>query len=237
MNTTGAVLVSPHIDDAAFSLGAALSSGCLKARAVSNVFSVSNCTANGRDRDVTRITALRKNEDARFFNALAQRIERIYLDRLDAPLRLAIAEEDVCRVTPDAGDTFEAEQLRGVLEEQLHTATLLFAPLGLGAHVDHVLAHSVACDLARAEHPVAFYEDLPYAGGMGLIDIERAVEQASHRVGRALAPHLLAMPREGCFKTDLLAAYESQIDSHTVTRIVRHSARLADGVFAERVWV
>lgn len=41
-----------------------------------------------------------------------------------------------------------------------HPAATIYAPLGIGGHVDHVLAHRAA---RRLDGPVAFYEDMPYA--------------------------------------------------------------------------
>jgi len=39
----------------------------------------------------------------------------------------------------------------------------LFAPLGVGQHVDHLLTHRAARELLRRGYVVGFYEDLPYA--------------------------------------------------------------------------
>ena len=40
---------------------------------------------------------------------------------------------------------------------------LVYAPLGVGHHVDHQLVHAAACKLRARGYPMAFYEDYPYA--------------------------------------------------------------------------
>ena len=41
-----------------------------------------------------------------------------------------------------------------------YPAATIYAPLGIGGHVDHCLTHQAA---RRIDGPVAFYEDMPYA--------------------------------------------------------------------------
>src|SRR5687768_4997032 len=42
------------------------------------------------------------------------------------------------------------------------TTTRIYAPLGVGKHVDHQLVHLAAQELARGGWDVWFYEDIPY---------------------------------------------------------------------------
>jgi LmbE family N-acetylglucosaminyl deacetylase len=231
------LFLSPHLDDVAFSLGAALLDGRLGGGVLVNVFSVSNCTADDADRDVARVSALRRAEDGAFLARLPVAIDAVYLDRLDAPLRLGIAEDEVCRVAPPAPDDPEILLLVQALRGRGGGEGLLLAPLGLGGHVDHAVAHRAACALAAEGRRVAFYEDLPYAGGVELEEIDRAVAAAAARLGRALEPVLLPAGRDGERKVEAVAAYASQVDASTLRRIQRHGARLGGGPLAERLWL
>ncbi len=42
-------------------------------------------------------------------------------------------------------------------------STCVCAPLGIGAHIDHLIAYDIGVKLARSGYMVEFYEDLPYA--------------------------------------------------------------------------
>lgn len=229
--------LSPHVDDVAFSLGAALLDGRLGGGVLVNVFSVSNCTADDADRDVARVSALRRAEDRAFLARLPVALDAIYLDRLDAPLRLNVPEDEVCRVPPPAPDDPEVALLVEALRRQEAGEGLLLAPLGLGGHVDHALAHQAACTVAAEKWRVAFYEDLPYAGGVELEEIDRAVAAAATRLGRTLEPVLLPAGGEGMRKLDAMADYASQVDASTLRRIERHGARVGAGGLAERIWL
>lgn len=64
--------------------------------------------------------------------------------------------------------------------------TLVVAPLGVGHHVDHVLAMRAAQRVARAGRCVLFYEDYPYADASRPMPLVRLARLA--RLGEAVAP-------------------------------------------------
>ena len=51
------------------------------------------------------------------------------------------------------------------VEELVHKIEprIIYAPLGIGNHIDHQLTHAVAVQLASSGKTVAYYEDYPYA--------------------------------------------------------------------------
>lgn len=232
----GNAFISPHDDDVPFSLGAAVLDGRFGSGIVVTVFSRSNCTIDDRDDDVARVTELRKKENEEFFCSLEVSLELHYLDRLDAPLRLGIRDERVFDAVSPASDEEEAECLCVALRQMLQWAGVLFAPLGLGGHVDHVLVHKAACTFTRDGWATAFYEDLPYAARMEPADIERIVKDTQSKIGQPLRALNIRSCSDASRKRRALCAYKSQIDQRMIDEILSYGQRLGGASIAERLW-
>lgn len=126
-----------------------------------------------------RPMALRRAEDTAALTLLSA--EACYLDYLDAVYRtgpdgewLYTQEEmlwgKVHPADPMArnGTRAMADRLAGLLPPQ-HQA-IVYAPLGVGNHVDHQITHLAAEGLLELGYQVAFYEDYPYAERPGAIE-------------------------------------------------------------------
>lgn len=233
---SGYVFLSPHDDDMAFSLGGALLDGRFGAGRLVTVFSVSNCTIDDRDDDVTEVTELRKAESKEFFGALEVDLDVLYLDRLDAPLRLGIQDDCVFDAVFPRSDEKEVEYLLAALEPMRQEEGLLFAPLGLGGHVDHVLVHKATCTLARDGWATAFYEDLPYAARIKPADIERIVKNTQSKIGGPLRVLNIESCSDATRKGRAIGVYRSQIDQPMIDEIINYGEQLGSGAIAERVW-
>lgn len=89
-------------------------------------------------------------------------------------------------------------------------AVRIYAPLGIGGHVDHQLAFTAATSLAAAGWDVWFYEDVPYALQQGARErrlAEIARDHAMRLMGKAPAgPHWDA-------RLDGILSYPSQLDT------------------------
>lgn len=226
-----AVLLSPHIDDVPFALGAAMLDGHFGDSTVVNVFSVSR--SSYADDSLQAVSAARRGEDDAFFSRVPSRIERVYLECLDAPVRLGITDDDVCATEPPASDSAERD-IVATLAALRPARTLVLAPLGLGRHVDHMIVCRAACHAAADGWQVAFYEDLPYAAELSFPEILRSVNELSARIGSPLAPKILEFGELGCSKCQALADYRSQLGPTSLARIQSHAVRLGH---AERVWI
>jgi LmbE family N-acetylglucosaminyl deacetylase len=226
----GSLLLSPHLDDLAFSLGAALLDGRFPNATLANVFCISASAVN--DNQVKTVTSVRKSEDEEFFHSLDTPVNVVYLDRLDAPLRLGIPDEEVCNSISLCEK--ELSYLHDFIKSRSHS--LLIAPLAIGGHVDHRLVYHTACILARDGWSVAFYEDLPYAGGIEMEDIENLVKETSVILGRDLHSQQLHSGWRGNKKLDAVLTYRSQLGPTTLERIICHSQRLNDTAITERLW-
>lgn len=177
------IYLSPHLDDAVLSCGGAihrqraagepvrvitLFAGTFRGTCLS-AFALEQHAYWGNP---ARSMALRRAEDAAALALLGA--EGRHLDYLDAVYR---ADGDGQWLYPDEeallGEVSPADPLAQASGRELaaHLSGLLpageqavvYAPLGIGGHVDHRLVHRVAQQLEGLGHRLAFYEDFPYA--------------------------------------------------------------------------
>lgn len=230
--------LAAHCDDLAFSLGGVLMDGAFGPFFPVTVFSRSNYTLYGPPQSIAAITALRKEEDRRFFSRLATALPPIWLDRNDAPLRLAIEAPQTRSATIGENDEVEVEYIAAAVEELLSPGSLLLAPLALGDHIDHRLVHLAACLLQARGYRVLFYEDTPYAGDLSAEEIEAAARLAGMLLKKPLEPLLFASPAIVEARIWALQCYRSQCQGEAdLERLLRHARQLQDGGLpAERLW-
>ncbi len=234
------VYLSPHHDDIVLSLGNFVRThpGGL----MINLFSRSNFLStlpmryDASDEEIVRVTNIRAAEDTAFAEAVG--LERIDLGRDEPPVRgrhpmgEGHVEEDVA-------------QLQGLLEllrekaAKLPAPRLLFCPIGIGVHSNHlatlhyVLRNRVAIE---ADYTVVFYEDLPYATrhrarAKGLTDLMRL--QRPRRPIRLEGPVDSAQMAE---KLKLVGLYKTQLEVVPKDRQLTPRARRPKGPH-EAVWL
>lgn len=232
------VILSSHLDDAAFCLGAALLEGALGQVEVINSFTVSDYAATSAAGQTSRVTDIRRREDDRFF-ARIPNLRSTCLDRLDAPLRLGIPWQTVCDARSLRSSEEEIRILLAALETHLGAArdALVLAPLALGHHIDHRVVRQAALRHLHTGGAVGFYEDLPYAATIALPAIEAAAADLARRARRKLAPHLLFARGRPANKAAAIRIYRSQLSRSTVERVIGHGRRLDRRGFAERIWL
>jgi LmbE family N-acetylglucosaminyl deacetylase len=132
------------------------------------------------------------------------------------------------------------------LGESPEAAIRIYAPLGVGKHVDHQIVQLAAQELAAKGWDVWFYEDIPYALKPMALDA-RLKEM---RVATRLEP-VARVPTQSTWeqKIDAILRYPSQLE--TVFRqyvgvgttreeiseaLTAYATRAGDGVIAERFW-
>ncbi len=197
---TGAVVVSPHCDDAAFSLGGAIAAGALGPFAVINLFSRTSFTLQGMG-GVDDVSNLRKAEEAAALAPCARRIA--FLDYDDWCLGTRGQVELAGALRARACDAITR------LAADMRTHALLF-PMGIGAHPDHIAAHRLAGLFGDAWR-VGFYEDLPYAALAG---------PQGDQTPDGLAAQLIGGELDG--KLALLSHYRTQIAKPLLTAVSQY---------------
>ncbi len=238
------VIVSPHRDDAAFSLGLAVTSWLRAGHRVQilNCFTRSDYapysdadSLHANDR-VSFVSAIRKREDAAWNKRLGGRLQFTDLDLLDAPLRLACPVEEAFTASLRPGDRAVARVAGAIAKMARASADLGFLlPLAVGGHIDHRVVRAAGLEaLTGSALPVAFYEDLPYAV---CPEFAGDVEESARTTELALRP-VPAGPREELDsavsqKRRVAECYDSQIDSDVAGQIAGF-CRHYDG--RERLW-
>ena len=132
-----------------------------------------------------RPMALRRAEDAAALALLEAEV--LHLDYLDAVYRASPGDQwlyvdletlfgDVQPDDPVGGEETRdlAERLAALIPPP--DQTVIYAPLGIGHHVDHQIVHRAARHLFAAGYPVAFFEDFPYSERAGAL--ESALDEA-----------------------------------------------------------
>lgn len=231
------LFISPHEDDLAFSLGCAFIDGFFNAGVIITVFSISNNTIDNRDKNIHNVSKTRKQENEDFFSNCSGSYNLIYLDRLDAPLRLGIKDNQVFnRLSSDINEK-EKQYIYFSLKPLAKKSGILFAPLGLGFHVDHILLNEVACNLSiENKLPAAFYEDLPYASRLEPRDIEQIVKKIQYKIKQPLKQVDIKSFCDPYLKCRKISLYKSQINQSLINEIISYGKLLGSDTIVERIW-
>ncbi len=184
---------------------------------------------------------LRRAED-RVAHARLGCFDLVHLEMPDAVYRIAEAqrplydsEEAIFGTVHPAEETLP-DRLCDLLTPHLPQTATVWAPLGVGHHVDHQLGYIVGQTLLGAGWRVAFYEELPY------IERPAALERALAASAGPLQVEVSPLS-EAAIDAKIAAAayYRSQVpvlygDEATMARRIRASARAAGHGYAERLW-
>ncbi len=234
------VVVSPHRDDAAFSLGLTIGSW-LEA---DHVVRVLNCFTrseyaphaefefiHSNDR-MPRVSALRLREDQSWQKMYRAGLHMTDLNLKDAPLRLHIRVDQVCTTPVKAGDKATDKIQKSVTALRPDALVL---PLGLGSHVDHVTARDAGILVSRISGlPMVLYEDLPYAARPGAAETIAAVAaELSDELQPLFVTHEGSVEDAVARKRRLALCYDSQIVDDEAAQIADFSRRYSG---RERVW-
>jgi len=231
------VYLSPHLDDIPLSCGglAALTSAAGEYGLSVTLFAgppaadtpltpyAAQLHARWGDPDPAGGNALRRAEERAALTLLG--LDLALLDYPDAVYRQGryLSRADIFG-TLHPGDNGLAEQLAqsidGLLRERgIADDATIYAPLGLGHHVDHQLAFQAAGLLAASGRLVIYYEDYPYASRPAA-HADRFAELGYTSAGAALVSgHGMAMPAYCnidpviATKIAAIAAYPSQLTS------------------------
>lgn len=162
------LIFSPHVDDAAFSLGGLIAKYNNKYEfIVVNVFSKQNYTLYWDKHIQSRIIHYQLAEEKVFWE-IAQ-IKGIMLNYEDAPLRKeyrgkkymgCLSENEIIQAEQYLFELL-SEHLKKIIEQ--YNPKYFFCPIGTGKHVDHILVRESCIRLLSRFRNIVFYEDMPYS--------------------------------------------------------------------------
>ncbi len=233
-------VVSPHREDAAFSLGLAVGSWLEQGHAVEviNCFTRSEHapysdadSVHANDR-MSFVSALRKREDAAWVKLYRGKLTLTDLNLKDAPLRLHCGPEEVFGLTVNLNDKSLLKVQKALAASGAEAVVL---PLALGGHIDHRTARDAALAGLAEGTPVAFYEELPQAA---VEDVAVAVQDASLAAGVGLSATFASgeaadVEAAVARKRRIAWCYDSQMDEAETTVIAEHCRGVAG---RERMW-
>jgi LmbE family N-acetylglucosaminyl deacetylase len=254
------VYLSPHLDDAVLSCGGAIHRHGMAGERVqvvtifagepdpSAILSEFAREHHAQWGGLSQPMSLRRAENVLALTRLGA--EALHLDYHDAVYRMGtdgrcIYQDldgvfgEVRSFDPLAGDG--ASELAERLAETvcLGDQQALYAPLGVGRHVDHQIVHAAARRLLARGHRVAFYEDYPYAEQDGAV--ESAIAEAG--AGDWLEEPVAVSAEDMSAKVSALNYYQTQMATlfggmeAMPNRVWTFAATRAAAVcLAERVW-
>lgn len=227
-------VLSPHRDDAAFSLLVCMRAwSALPANVtVINFFTESAWAPYAGVTQPAAVTNIRKREDRRVLHQTSSSIRVVSQGLLDAPIRLSIAPAEIFQPHTAASITGDLlDQLSRLMRGR--TMGVSLAPLALGEHVDHLAVRNAAIGSIRSGS-LGFYEDLPYALWTGEEKLRERVKSVERQIGRALRPVVVRSKNAACEKRRIIAGYRSQITGTDAAAIAAWSRHYGSG---ERIWI
>ncbi len=249
------LILSPHRDDAAFSLSIAITNWLATRHTVTilNVFTRSRHAPYSdagfvhENDELSYVSAMRLREDEHFVRRITEKLPKglksnlhmVDLNLKDAPIRLRIPLEDLNDTPVNPADA-SIEKIRKALTKQSEAGGMeaIVLPAAIGDHVDHLTVREAAQSFAT-NIPSAFYEDLPYAASYpsAATDLEALREAAASR-NEPLAPVLYQIESAIEYKRRLVLCYASQIDDEAGT-LISEFAKRYDGerLWANRLWL
>ena len=233
-------VLSPHRDDAAFSLSLSIGAWLRDGHSVTivNVFTrslyapYSDAESVHENDRLSYVSAMRKKEDEDFLKHIPG-ATMVDLNIKDAPLRLHCSSDIVCDMPVDPNDGAFAKINKALAKHTSVPGAALVLPLALGHHVDHRVARDASLPLS-AELPCAFYEDLPYATRDGVsIDLQRFREDVDAKYHEHLYPVVCYHSSSIAWKRAVALGYTSQI-REDIADLVSNFAQRYHG--NERIW-
>jgi LmbE family N-acetylglucosaminyl deacetylase len=244
------LILSPHRDDAAFSLSIAITNWLIARHTVTilNVFTRSRYAPYSdagfvhENDELSYVSAMRLREDEHFLRRITQNLPKglksnlhmVDLNLKDAPIRLRVSLEELSDTPVNPVDP-AIDKIRKTLTKQSEAGAMeaLVLPCALGNHVDHLTVREAAISFA-AGIPRAFYEDLPYAAThpSAATDLE-TIRNLAAKQNEPLNPVLYQIESAVEYKRRLILGYASQIDDEAGTLISSFATRYNGG---ERLW-
>ncbi|MBS1807434.1 MAG: PIG-L family deacetylase [Acidobacteria bacterium] len=228
------VILSPHPDDIAYSLGGTVQQFHLDMEwTILTVFGRSvyapHCPKAVTESDISNI---RNREDVYYTNQVGARL--IKFNFPDASIMGYTSESELSASYQDARFSKICSSLDQCLRNIRPDRIII--PLALCDHVDHRIVFEAASrSSALLCADVWYYEDLPYAWYLSEEDLQRQIRA---RLGSAANSLCINITRELPRKLKMLAGYSSQICSQDQEVVINYASRVQSGAFmyAERLW-
>lgn len=226
------LIVSPHPDDATFSLGGYMLKNKEDSIIVWDIFSKQDYS----------ICAEKHNAEGQILKEERQAMKEFGLEVIleglpEAGLRGYKRLSDILNqaLTKEKdGNIFDQVKQGFSIVMETVKPEVLYLPLGCGRHIDHLLARESVLEWweQRGKREAVFlYEELPYSLNSGWVD--HALDECMSHNLKEYSIDVSGMLEK---KTEIMALYKSQIKEREVKNMVRHACNISKGKIIERVW-
>lgn len=225
------MLLSPHADDVAYSIGGIVARLSMRADIrLMTIFGYSGWALPQAlcEKSADAISTEREREDRAYC------VRRgIDYELLFCPDSFVMGYDSATELSIDATDDPRTEGVVSLICNAVAcwVPQVVFAPCGIGGHVDHQIVRIAADELHHVE--VLYYEDVPYSSSLSLLELERQL------TAQGLTPALtvdIDVVLESKYE-DMLG-YRSQTNASTIAGMLLHASRVGTGLarYAERLW-
>lgn len=239
--TNRLIVLSPHFDDAIFSIGGILAAWRCRFQSiiVINIFTSNpplELTPQAKlfhkkYKNINPVTIRSMHDQEAFSN---YNVEKINLDFIDAIYRFdAINKKpnyqdpiDIfAKINPK--DKYLIANIFKTIEKQINLSNedVLLSPLGIGGHVDHEITRLVA---ESFEQPlVLYYEDCPYSFQPNIRDSRQAL---------TINMHPLVVPIDRNYMSLKIKAISEYNSTVSIKNFVKYMSEVKPQGYGERLW-
>lgn len=234
-NKIKTILVSPHSDDIAYSLGGTLLTEYFDRPAMLvTVFTKSNFSLRMKLNNSEEITKIRCLEDAEF--AKETKIEYRGLNLPESPIRGKKTHKEIFESSePDQDPVFKNVYLSLSKLIKEFPDALVVSPMSLGGHLDHKIVHESCLAICKENNiKISFYEDLPYASFLTL----KQIEDKAFEIDPSLRPYKIDITQTFKRKLTNLKIYKTQIGKKKPREVFIHATRIGinNEEFVDAIW-
>jgi LmbE family N-acetylglucosaminyl deacetylase len=229
-------VISAHSDDAAYSISIMLNK--YSSNYTINlivVFTLTDYAPNLSEKDIKKISQIRKKETQIFAESLNANI--FWLDIDDACLRPDYVDKDVCH---KQNLTKRDKELIIEIHNKIvcFKSDLYLFPLAIGNHIDHRIIKDLGINMANDGYIIGFYEDLPYAFEYSQHQLSKQIALINQKLPYNLKSIPISMNNYEQLKTNYANLNSSQICVRYIQEILSYCRRiLQDNNCIERLWL
>lgn len=225
------IYLAPHPDDAVLSCGGTIAAF---QETGDKQLVVTLCSAIPASIELPWLQRL--DEDERAFSFLG--VDYLLGNIFDAPYRNPGYRNNEQLFAPPLTDDTMPEKVRLFLKSlaENNREAVLYAPLGVGKHVDHVITFNAAYS-ETGFSSVHFYEDFPYT-----VKEPDALEDRLRTVEKKLSPMETDIQSTFNKKAEAIGVYSSQVNflfgsfDNMMDALFKDAQRVSPGGFGERTW-
>lgn len=226
------IIVSPHSDDAALSMGGHLILDGLNYK-LATVFNTCPFSENFRAYKLppAKVTEYNNKEDV--FYASIMGADIVFLNQREALERAYDSPFERKIKISDAKMIAEVQSQLTALTEKANVDTLYF-PLSLGNHIDHIILNLIGRSFTKNRCNIRFYEDQPYTEEMSEAELKEQMAEKTKGLRIAQEVDITDILEE---KMRLAAIYKTQYDRAYLEKLATYARKIGTaGRAIERTW-